>query len=320
MDILTRALTAIAFGSVGVVVILGGILWSVERFGGRRLRRVARPWVFLGPLGLIIGVLVVLPTIRTVYLSFMDRAGREFVGVENLIWAFTSDTALIALRNNVLWVVVVTGLTVVIGMLVAIISERVRFPRLFRSIVFMPMAISAVGASVIWKLVYTYRPETSEQIGLFNQILVWLGSEPMAVFTQAPWNNFFLMWIMVWVWTGFPTVVFAAALRTVPSELVEAAALDGASQPTIYFSVVFPYIRSTISVVIIATVVTVLKVFDIIRVSTNGLYDTNVIANEMIQQSFRLLDSGRGSALALVLFLIIAPLMWLNAREMKAQR
>ena len=113
MDILTRALTAIAVGSVGVVVILGGILWSVERFGGRRLRRVARPWVFLGPLGLIIGVLVVLPTIRTVYLAFMDRAGREFVGVENLVWAFTSDTALIALRNNVLWVVVVTGLTVV---------------------------------------------------------------------------------------------------------------------------------------------------------------------------------------------------------------
>jgi len=320
MDIITRALTAIVFGSVGVVVVMGGALWLSERFGGRRLRQAVRPWVFLGPLGLILGLLVIIPTIRTVYLAFMDRAGREFVGFDNLIWAFTSDTALIALRNNVLWVVFVTGLTIVIGMLVAIISERVRYPRLFRSIVFMPMAISAVGASVIWKLVYTYRPETVEQIGLFNQVMVWLGIEPMAVFTMPPWNNFFLMWIMVWVWTGFPTVVFAAALRTVPQELVEAAALDGASQPRIHFSVIFPYIRSTISVVTIATVVTVLKVFDIIRVSTNGLYDTNVIANEMIQQSFRLLDSGRGSALALVLFLIIAPLMWLNAKEIKAQR
>lgn len=320
MDIVTRALTAIAFGSVGVVVILGGVLWLVERFGGRRFKQAARPWVFLGPLGLIIGVLVVLPTLRTIYLSFMDRSGREFIGFENLLWAFTSDTALIALRNNVLWVVFVTSLTVVIGMVVAIISERVRFPRLFRSIVFMPMAISAVGASVIWKLVYAYRPETAEQIGLFNQFMVWFGVEPLAVFTVEPWNNFFLMWIMVWVWTGFPTVVFAAALRTVPSELVEAAALDGASQPTIYFSVIFPYIRTTISVVVIATVVTVMKVFDIIRVSTNGLYETNVIANEMIQQSFRLLDSGRGSALALVLFVIILPLMWLNAREIRAQR
>lgn len=317
MDILTRAFLAILIGSVGVVLGLGLILWASEKFARGKVRKALRPWIFLGPLGLVIGLLVVIPTVRTVVLAFMDRKGEEFVGLDNLIWAFTSETALIALRNNVLWVVFVSSATIVIGMMVAIVSEQIRFPRIFRSIVFMPMAISAVGASVIWKLVYTYRPETVEQIGLFNQVLTWIGLEPLAVYTVTPWNNFFLMWIMVWVWTGFPTVVFAAALRTVPQELVEAAALDGATQPRIYRSVIFPYIRSTISVVMIATVVTVLKVFDIIRVSTNGLYETNVIANEMIQQSFRLLDASRGSALALVLFLVILPLMWLNSREIK---
>lgn len=317
METLSRAFVAILVGSVGVVVLLGALLWATERFMGGKARKVLRPWVFLGPLGLIIGVLVVVPTIRTLVLATMDRKGEEFVGLDNIVWAFTSDVAQVALRNNVLWVLVVSTLTITIGMMVAIVSQQIRFPRLFRSIVFMPMAISAVGASVIWKLVYSYRPGSSEQIGLFNQVLVWFGLEPLAVYTVTPWNNFFLMWIMVWAWTGFPTVVFAAALRTVPQELIEAAALDGATQPRIHFSVIFPYIRSTISVVLVATVVTVLKVFDIIRVSTNGLYQTNVIANEMIQQSFRLLDASKGSALALVLFLIIAPLMWINSREMK---
>lgn len=319
MDVLTRAFLAILIGSLGVVLGLGFLLWANEKFVKGKLRRVLRHWIFLGPLALIIGLLVVTPTIRTVTLAFMDRKGEEFIGLENIIWAFTSETALIALRNNALWVLCVSSLTMAIGMMVAIVSEQIRFPRIFRSLVFMPMAISAVGASVIWKLVYTYRPEAVEQIGLFNQVMIWIGLEPLAVYTITPWNNFFLMWIMVWVWTGFPTVVFAAALRTVPQELVEAAALDGATQPRIYRSVIFPYIRSTISVVLIATVVTVLKVFDIIRVSTNGLYETNVIANEMIQQSFRLLDAARGSALALVLFVIILPLMWLNGREMKRQ-
>jgi alpha-glucoside transport system permease protein len=230
----------------------------------------------------------------------------------------TSDESLVVLRNNVGWVAVVTSLTVGLGMTIAVGSELSPYPRIVRSVVFMPMAISAVGASVIWQLVYAFKPAGVAQIGLLNQIITAVGGSPQAFFVNQPWNNFFLMWIMVWIWTGFPTVVFAAALRTVPDDLIEAAQIDGASGRQIFGRIILPHLRKTVVVVFVATVATVLKVFDIIRVSTNGQFDTNVVANEMINQAFRLRSTGRGAALAVLLFLLILPVIVFNAREFRS--
>lgn len=155
------------------------------------------------------------------------------------------------------------------------------------------------------------------QIGLLNQFIVTLGGDPQAFFVNKPWNNLALMWIMIWAWTGFSTVIFAAALRSVPPDHIEAGQIDGANGRHIFFSIILPYIRRTVIVVLVATVASVLKVFDIIRVSTNGQFETNVVANELINQAFRLRDTGRGSALAVILFLLIVPVMVFNAREFR---
>lgn len=317
MATFTRVMIAVLIGVGGIVALYLGLFALIHRFLPSSTARRAQPWVFIGPLLTIMVLVVLLPTVRTIILAVRAADGSTFVGLENLTWALTSREGLVALRNNALWVVSVTVLTMGIGMMVAIFAEKTRTPRLVRAIVFMPMAISAVGASVIWRLVYAFKPAGVDQIGILNQLIVWFGGEPRAFLVNSPWNNLFLIWIMVWIWTGFATVVFAAALRTVPDDLIEAARIDGASEVQTYRSVIFPYIRSTIVLVLVATVVTVLKVFDIIRVSTNGQFETNVIANEMIQQAFRLQHSGRGSVLAVLLFILVIPFMWLNHRELR---
>lgn len=292
----------------------------LDKVATEKAARRVRPWLFIGPLVLIMGLLVVVPTLRTLYLAFRDAEGQAFVGFENLLWAISSDDSIVVLRNNALWVALVTAVTMSLGMAVAVTADHSRYPRLVRSIVFMPMAISAVGASVVWQISYAFKPAGIDQIGVLNQLLVMFGGQPQAFLINEPWNNLFLIWIMIWLWTGFATVVFAAALRTVPDELTEASVLDGATRTQRFWRVVVPYIRTTIVLVFVATVVTVLKVFDIIRVSTNGQFKTNVIANEMIEQAFRLRNLGRASSLALLLLLLIIPFMIINAREFKKQQ
>lgn len=279
----------------------------------------AQGWVFVWPLIAVVTLLIVAPTIRTAYLSFFNETTDEYVGLDNWRWATTSDTAISALRNNVLWVIGVTVCTMTVGFVIAVGSDLFRRPSLVRAAVFAPMAISAVGATIIWQLVYAFKPLGSEQTGLLNAIVVGLGGTPRAWLTNPPSNTWFLIWIMIWTWTGFSTVVFAAALRTVPTELIEAAQLDGASPIAILRRIVLPTIRTTTVVILVATVVTVLKVFDIVRVATNGQFDTNVIANEMLDQAINRRDTGRASALALLLLVLIVPFMAYNAWQVKRQ-
>lgn len=280
--------------------------------------RRARPWLFTAPaLALLTGFLVV-PLVRTLYLSVFDARGDDFVGFDNYRWIFTTDQIQTVLRNNLLWMVVVTGACTALGLLMAALADRLKHESLVKSLVFLPMAISFVGASVIWRFVYAFRPPGAEQIGLLNWIWVGLGGEPRGWLLDPPLNTFLLMVVLIWIQTGFAMVVLSAAIKGVPTELLEAARVDGASELQVFWRVVVPSIRGTIVVVATTTVILVLKVYDIVKVMTNGEFRTNVIANEMFDQAFRFRQFGRGSALAVVLFLAVVPVMIYNVRRLRA--
>ncbi|NLD75743.1 MAG: sugar ABC transporter permease [Acidimicrobiales bacterium] len=221
--------------------------------------------------------------------------------------------------NNVFWVVIVTGVSTVLGLAIAVLADRARGESVAKSLIFLPMAISFVGASVIWRFVYAWEPAGSSQIGVLNAAWVALGGVPQAWTSQRPWNSLFLMVIMIWIQTGFAMVVLSAAIKGVPSELREAALVDGATEAQAFWRVTLPYVRSTVAVVITTLIILVLKVYDIVKVMTNGLSGTDVIANRMFDEAFIARDIGVGSALAVLLFLAVVPLMFINARRARRE-
>jgi alpha-glucoside transport system permease protein len=219
--------------------------------------------------------------------------------------------------NNVFWVVFVTGLSTVLGLAIAVLADRSRGENLAKSLIFMPMAISFVGASIIWRFVYAFTPAGEEQIGLLNAVWVGLGGEPQLWIQDGPWNNLFLIAIMIWIQTGFAMVVLSAAIKGVPAELLEAARMDGASEGQTFWRVTVPQIRSTIAVVVTTLVITVLKIYDIVIVMTNGEFGTSVIATEMFQTAFVDRHRGIGAALAVLLLIAVLPLMVVNMRRVR---
>ncbi|MDQ2651254.1 MAG: sugar ABC transporter permease, partial [Actinomycetota bacterium] len=202
------------------------------------------------------------------------------------------------LWNNLYWVLLVTFVSTAAGLGIAVLADRARGESVAKSFIFMPMAISFVGASVIWRFVYAYTPAGRDQIGLLNALWVGGGGEPQAWIQQAPWNTLFLIAIMIWIQTGFAMVVLSAAIKAVPAELLEAARVDGANDAQVFWRITIPQIRTTIAVVVTTLVITVLKVYDIVKVMTNGEFGTNVLANQMFDESFINRDLGRGSTLA----------------------
>lgn len=283
-------------------------------------RESVRPYVFVGPALVIMSVYLVYPALRTIYLGFFSANSETFVGLENYIFIFTNPDMLLVLRNNVLWLLFVTSFVIGLGLIISVMVDRVRWESVVKSIIFLPMAISAVGASVIWKFVYSFQPVPRPQIGLLNAILVALGGEPQGWLILKPWNNFFLMFIMIWILTGFAMVVLSSAIKGVPSELIEAARIDGANEIQIFFRVIIPYIRGTIITITTTVIIMVLKVFDIVFVMTAGQFDTQVIANRMFQEMFTFRNAGRASALAIVLLVAVTPVMIYNVRNMRAGR
>jgi len=219
------------------------------------------------------------------------------------------------LWNNLFWVVIVTAVATAAGLGIAVLADRTRGESAAKSLIFMPLAISFVGASVIWRFVYAYTPAGSQQIGLLNAVWVGAGGEPQNWLFQQPWNTLFLIAIMIWVQTGFAMVVLSAAIKAVPIELTEAARMDGATEPQIFWRITVPQIRSTIVVVVTTLVITVLKVYDIVKVMTNGTAGTNVIANQMFDEAFINRNVGRGAALAVLLFIAVIPVMVINVRR-----
>ncbi len=279
------------------------------------------PVLFLGPALFLLGVYLLYPSIHTIIISFMDKRSVNFVGLQNYIYVFTSKTMLTAFKNNFLWVIFFTLCTVGLGLIMAVLADRIKYEKFAKTIIFMPMAISFVGAGVIWKFVYDYKPLGVNQIGLLNQIIVSLGEEPKAWLIQGPWlNNFVLIFVGIWIWTGFCMVILSAAYKGIPQELLDAGRVDGANEFQVFFHIILPYMKSTIAVVTTTMVVNVLKIFDIVYVMTNGNYGTEVIANRMYKEMFQYRNYGRASAIAVVLFLLIIPVIIMNLRRMKGEK
>jgi alpha-glucoside transport system permease protein len=314
---------------VGIVALIVGVVgvWAVFLILDNlvsilpaRIREGVRPFVFVGPALAILGVYVVYPVVRTVQISFMDARSEKFIGLDNYIFVFSSEDMLVALRNNLLWLIFVTSIVVSLGLIIAVLVDRIRWEAAAKSLIFLPMAISAVGASVIWRFIYSFQPVSRPQIGLFNAIYVAFGGDPQGWLITQPWNNFFLILIMIWMLTGFAMVVLSSAVKGVPASLLEAARIDGANEVLIFFKVIIPFIRGTLLTITTTILIMVLKVFDIVFVMTSGQFNTEVIANRMFAEMFTFRHFGRGSALAVILLLAVIPIMIYNIRGLRESR
>lgn len=311
------ALLAIVVGVTGIVGLFLGMEFLI-RFLPDRLQSRVRPWLYIGPALVILGFYLVYPSISTIYLSFFGEDSQEFVGLANWRYALTSQPMLIAFRNNLLWLVLFTSVTVSLGLVLAVLMDRVRYEPVTKSMIFLPMAISFVGASVIWKFVYDFKPPTQPQIGLLNAILVNF-TEPVGWLIERPINNVALIVVGIWIWTGFCLVILSAAYKSIPGELIEASRVDGATEWQIFWRIIVPIMRPTIAVVATTMVINVLKIFDIVYVMTNGAFGTEVIANRMYKEMFQFREFGRASAIAVVLLLAVIPVMLINIRRFQEQ-
>jgi alpha-glucoside transport system permease protein len=261
------------------------------------------------------------PVFQTIWLSFHDKAGDKFVGVANYKWAVNDSQFRQSIFNNFLWLLVVPAACTLFGLVIAALTDRIWWGNLARSLVFLPLAISFVGASVIWKFVYDFREKGQQQIGILNSIVEWFGGDPHVWISMPFWNNFFLMVILVWIQTGFATVILGAALRGIPEDTIEAANIDGAGPWKIFYRIMVPQIMGAIIVVWTTITVLVLKVFDIVLTMTNGQWDTQVLANLMFDWMFRGGgDFGRGAAIAIVIMLAVLPIMIWNIRQANAEQ
>jgi alpha-glucoside transport system permease protein len=326
------ALIAIVWGVGGVAVLYWIFNNLVEKLPDVwRLRLL--PFVFVGPALAILAWYLAIPTLRTFWISLFDRNGPpdglslfqllssdSFVGLRNYAAVFTDNLMREAFRNNLMWIIFGSTFSVVFGLLIATLADRSSFEKLAKSLIFLPMAISFVGASIIWNFIYEFRPANQEQIGLLNAIIVGLGGTPKA-FPQwvdiAPWNNLFLIVIVIWLQAGFAMVLFSAALKGIPEELMEAGRIDGASEIQIFFRIMIPYIQGTIISVWTTIIIFTLKIFDVVWVMTGGQFGTHVIATQFYRQSFTNGNSGFGSAIAIVLLIAVIPVMIYNLKQFR---
>ncbi len=274
---------------------------------------------FLTPALLLLAVGLVVPTIQTIAQAFMNSRGTTFVGFDNFVWIFTQPQNVRVIINTILWVLIAPAVSTAAGLAYAYFIDKARGEKYYKILVFMPMAISMVGASIIWRFMYTARPAGSNQIGFLNQIIVWFGGEPYNFLADNPWNTLWLIMVFIWIQTGFAMVVLSAAIKGVPNEQLEAAELDGTNAWQKFFNVVVPGIRPALIVVLTTISIASLKVFDIVRTMTAGANSTSVLANEMYTQ-FRSFESGRSAAFAVILFLLVMPIVIYNAVQLKRQR
>jgi alpha-glucoside transport system permease protein len=302
----------------GFVVVIGALMLVLDilpRWGRHKERLQAMG--FLGPALVLLCLGLFYPLIRTVYLSFFNADGSSFIGVENYTWIFTNDDTLLMLRNTLFWVICVPLLSTGFGLLYAVLVDKARGEGIAKSLIFMPMAISLVGASIIWKFIYAYREPGQEQIGLLNQILIWLGGQPQQFLSNSPGNTFYMIVMLIWIQAGFAMVILSAAIKAIPAEIVEAARLDGANPWQMFWRVTMPSIRPAVVVVTVTITIATLKVFDIVRTSTGGQFKSSVLAFEMYAQAFRSYDDGKGSALAVLLFVLVIPVVVYQARQLR---
>jgi alpha-glucoside transport system permease protein len=309
------AAVAILWGVGGVALLYFVSNWIIEQMPAQWTSRI-QPFVFVGPAMAILIWFLALPTVRTFWISLFNSNSTQFVGLQNYIDVFTQRNMLETFRNNLLWMVLGTTFTVGFGLLIATLADRSRFEALAKSLIFMPMAISFVGAGVIWNFIYEVKDKSDPQIGLLNAIWVALGGEPQAwTALIQPWNNLFLIVIVIWLQTGFAMVLFSAALKGIPGELLEAARVDGANELQVFFRIMIPYILGTIITVTTTLVIFTLKIFDVVIVMTGGQFGTDVIATQFYRQYFSNRNFGYGSAIAVILLLAVIPVMIYNLKQ-----
>jgi alpha-glucoside transport system permease protein len=297
-----------------------GVLFAIAgRANGKKARPIALV-IFLAPALVLLVAGLIIPAIRTFLFSFMNPDSNEWIGFENYYWMTQDPNIRTIMVNTILWILVVPIFTAALGLLLAIMLDRIKHESIPKSLLFMPMAISFVGASIIFKFVYEYNEPDDVQIGLLSAIVKFLGATPSDWMLSKPLNTFLLMIIYVWTQMGFGMVILSAAIKAVPADIVEASALDGAHGWRLFRNITFPMIKGTFIVVLATGVVGALKVFDIVRTMTGGNFSTNVLANEMYSQVFVQFDTGKGSALAIVLFLLVTPILVYNIRSLRMER
>ncbi|HEU4320276.1 MAG TPA: sugar ABC transporter permease [Acidimicrobiia bacterium] len=325
---LLQALIAIVIGVIGIWALFYAGNTIIEALPGKATD-VLRPYLFVVPALLVVGIYLIYPAVGTVAQSFTDVPEGEGA-LYNYSQAFTDPEMLIIFRNNVMWLLIVPIVSVVVGLVFAGLVDRIKLESLAKSFVFLPLAISFVGAAVIWQFVYAWKPAGQPQIGILNSFWVWAGGflvdwgiisevEPIPWLFETPINNFALMVIMIWLQVGFAMVVLSAAIKGVPTELTEAARIDGATERQIFYRITIPSIKGALLVVYTTIAIAVLKVFDLIFVTTGGNLDTSVIAVEMYQQMFRFRNLGFAATLAVILLVAVIPIMVVNLRNLRRQ-
>lgn len=316
------ALVAVVVGVLGAMAVYWLLNKLVELLPIKWEQRF-KPYAFLLPALAVITMFLIYPAFTTVYASFLNDDSSKAVGLKNYQRLFTNDAFLQSLLNNVLWIVFVPALVVIFGLMVAVLADRLSptKEKIAKSIIFLPMAISMVGASTIWKLVYEFKPADSPQIGLLNQLVVSMGGEPQTwlQFEQAKINTFFLMIVYIWTQVGYAMVLLSAAIKSVPEDTIEAGRIDGATERKIFFQIIVPQAWPTVITVFITVLIGVMKVFDIVYAMTNGNFSTDVIGNAFYNAMFTDLDRGKASAIVVVLMVAIIPVLVYQVRQFRLQ-
>ena len=320
----TDKLVQMAFAVVLFFAVMGLILVLTTRLRSRSGERVQAA-AFIAPSMLLIAVGLLYPAARTIYQSFFGSSyepligadGSHFVGFENYRRIFTNDDLLQVLQNTAVWVVLTPLLATTIGLVYAVLVDQSRFEKVAKALIFLPMAISLVGASIIWKFVYDYKSSEQGQLGVLNGLLSAAGFDTYRFLLTEPWNTLFLIVIIVWVQAGFAMTILSAAIKAIPDDIIEAARLDGVNGLKLFRHITVPSIRPSLIVVLTTISITTLKVFDIVRTATGGQFGTSVLAYEFYVQSFRSFDFGLGAALATLIFVLVTPIVVYNIRQMR---
>ena len=319
---IANGVIAVVAGVVGAMVLFWVLNALVERLPSKWEQRL-KPYVFAGPALAALALFLVFPAVLTIRDSFYGPNRTDYVGFQNYTTMLTQPDVLSVFFNNIIWIVMVPTFSVLFGLAVAVLADRLKsqWENVSKSVIFLPMAISFVGAATIWNFVYAYRPPGRPQIGLLNAIWTAVGFDPVA-WLQTPTlrlNTLLLTIVMIWMQAGFAMVLLSAAIKSVPEETIEAARIDGATETQTFFRVVIPQIKSTIFVVFTTITILVMKIFDIVFALTGGNYNTDVVANRFYFELFRFFENGRAAVLVVVLMLAIIPLMVANIRRFREE-
>jgi alpha-glucoside transport system permease protein len=318
----SQTILMLAVAVLGVPLLLVGYITLSERLLGSAAHKRSssvRAIFWIAPAVVLLVVFLVYPIITTIILSLKDAASRGYVGLANYKYIFTDRNMLLVLRNNLLWLVLFTLVTLTFGLLIALLADRVKYEAVAKSIVFLPMAISFVAAGIIWKFMYDFQPAGAPQIGTVNAVFsaVIPGYQPQAWLFNTATNNIALIVVGIWMWTGFAMVILSAGIKGIPTDVLEAARIDGANEFQIFRFVTMPLLAPTITVVATTLIIDVLKIFDIVYVMTNGNLNTEVIANRMYKEMFNYHNYGRASAIAVILLVAIIPVMIMNIKRFR---